>query len=298
MREPTTTFHSFGSGCSLPSRVPHRDKIVRASRGVSSPSLSRSTRLLLSLLSLLRIVLLPPLLFNVYPLSSYLGALLIGLSSVLTMILARERRYHRTTRSSYRRAMRPGALLARKPNWPAFKKGYKPSHFLSLTPPSSFPYLPLPPSLPPPLSLSLSLSFIFFNSSLSRRSETSVFDKISFVRIRLHVRTVERGVLCAKKTIVCSRVTLSPVLPLWRYENPDKRIIFHRKGCRTYLSFSPRVSPRLARLVRPSYLTVISSLSTPLSLFSPLRFYKSANSTDSSETRFAVPEKRFTSRAW
>lgn len=80
-----------------------------------------------------------PLLFNVYPLSSYLGALLIGLSSVLTMILAREHRYDRTTRSSYRRAMRPDALLLRKPNWPAFKKGVL-TLLLSLSPSP-----PLPP---------------------------------------------------------------------------------------------------------------------------------------------------------
>lgn len=164
--------HSFGSGRSLPSRVPHRDKIVRASKGVSSPSLSRKTAFAVSSLSPSDRS--PPLLFNVYPLSSYLGALLIGLSSVLTMILARERRYHRTTRSSYRRAMRPGALLARKPNWPAFKKGYKPSHFLSLTPLSS--------SFPLSLFFSFSLSFIFFNPSLSRCSETSVSTRFrSFV---------------------------------------------------------------------------------------------------------------------
>lgn len=46
-----------------------------------------------------------------YPPSSYRGALLIGLSSVLAAIPARERRYDRAARSSYRRAMRP--------NWPA-----------------------------------------------------------------------------------------------------------------------------------------------------------------------------------
>lgn len=145
-----STFHSFGSRRSLPTRVPHRDKIVRASTGVLSFSVSLLFPLSLFLspfFSLCTNVVLP-LLFNVYPLSSYLGALLIGLSSVLTMILAREHRYDRTTRSSYRRAMRPDALLLRKPNWPAFKKGGTNPLTFFLSPFALFP-LSLSLSLPP-----------------------------------------------------------------------------------------------------------------------------------------------------
>lgn len=159
-----------------------------------------------------------PLLFNVYPLSSYLGALLIGLSSVLTMILAREHRYDRTTRSSYRRAMRPDALLLRKPNWPAFKKGVL-TLLLSL-------------SLPLPLFL---LFFIFpfyilfslFRPKIARLLRSSL---PSFQRTILRF---ERNV-CANETGRCPRVAPS-CYPFEGMKIPINELCLTAKGI-TYLS--------------------------------------------------------------
>lgn len=90
---------------SLPFSIPRTDNIVRASRRIpGSAFLAPHDLVSLSLSS--SIVPSRSISRSVYPPSSYQGALLIGLSSVLTVILARERRYNRVARSSYRRAMR------------------------------------------------------------------------------------------------------------------------------------------------------------------------------------------------
>lgn len=267
-----STFHSFGSRRSLPTQVPHRDKIVRASTGVLSFSVSLLFPLSLFLspfFSLCTNVVLP-LLFNVYPLSSYLGALLIGLSSVLTMILAREHRYDRTTRSSYRRAMRPDALLLRKPNWPAFKKGGTNPLTFFLSP---FALFPLSLSLSPPFLLFLYIPFNTLFSLLRRKSP--VFTELLLQPSpHFNVRFYDSSVMSARTKLAVVHVSRPrSCYPFGGMKIPINELCLTAKGI-TYLSRSFFFSSLacLVRLVDLLSLLAISSI-----LPSPFgRFYKRA----------------------
>lgn len=128
-QEPTTTFHSFGSGRSLPSQVPHCDKIVRASRGVSPPSPFLRFRRLLSFF------------LNRSP-SPFQRVPSVILSGCITYRTIECPDHDLGTRAAIPSnhsiilspCNAPWCTAARKPNWPAFKKGYKPSLTFSLCP--------------------------------------------------------------------------------------------------------------------------------------------------------------------